>query len=62
MEMSIYANFCRVYGQNRSRYPNIVACFLKWNMKRMSSVNIIALKTLILKFVKNAIFHSKIEN
>ena len=62
MEISIYANFCRVYGQNRSRYPNIVACFLKWNMKGMFSVKIIALNFFILKFVKNAIFHPKIKN
>ena len=28
MEISIYANFDRVYGQNSSRYSNIVVCCL----------------------------------
>ena len=60
MEISIYANFCRIYGQNGSRYPNIVSYFLKWNVKGTFSVKIIALKFFILKFVENAIFHPKI--
>ena len=52
MEISIYANFGLVYGKNCSRYPNIVSHFLKWNIKGMFSVKIIALKIFILKLVK----------
>ena len=56
MEISIYANFYRVYGQDNARYPNIVVCFLKLNMKGMFFLNF------ILKIVKNAIFQPKIKN
>ena len=61
MEISINANFGPIYGQNCSRYPNIVSSFLKWNIKRMFSVKIIALKKFILKLIKMPFFSPQIK-
>ena len=57
MEISIYANFGRVYGQKRSKCPNIVAYFFKWDQKR----NVFPKKNYI-KICIVAIFHPKIKN
>ena len=55
MANSIYAHFV-----NRSRNPNIVACFLKWKQKRsIFHKKKTALNVFILKFVKTVIFHIK---
>ena len=62
MEISIYANFVRVYGQICSRYPNIISCFLKWNIKGTFSIRIITLKFFNLKLVKNTIVFTQNKN
>ena len=61
MEISI---LCKLLsGKWISKYSNIVACFLKWNVKGVFSVKIIALILFIvsLSFVENVIFHPQIK-
>ena len=61
MQFSIYANFDRVYGQNRRRYWNIIDYFLKWNPKRSVSNKKNEMKLFILKFAKKCYFLPKNE-